>query len=905
MKKKILLLTFLGLVGCALGLASSQKSQQVSATTVIDGGKAWTYDSTTSSALYFKMEENTAPYNDWNIRYKPLSVDSIVVIKQDGTERRLPEANLNAYEAICKFNPTSYYLEQWFFNDGTTGKLEIGDSVQLNGQFRNQAYDTIISITKSEFYISSKTNVLTFSESLEAIKDDFVGKYNELFEYELYEPTDYQALRDIEATLSNAIENAAGMKEVYLAFENAKAQASLIEKSPDGFINYQNNKKEEIRNYVSLDNYLPAEQAVVQGIINDCCDAIDDATTTSEIKALLAKAKEDINAVQTRTQAIENKVLNKEAGYEQYIESYDQVTLNDLNLGNSVTFHGLKSERDDEINTNITEGNMYNTFVPNEKNTKGNLIFNFTYQSNCKTNYGANMFVNLRGVKYYGFKFAISTDSQGMYFSRCFSDESTFVWGNSDYLTDSSKEYHISIGSIDLVEGNRTWIFIIVDGVTLYNAMTDSNPVAVNPRVSLSNNDDSRGDKEGITTISNYYPSDYESKISPIYGGIFKYDSANTSNMTLTLEENEVKFDANKKVLSYATNQEDIKLIRGSNEYNLANSNMPIIAKYSETSYLLYLSSLLTGEITSINNNDKLIINGIFTYFDEDIGGKVSYKIMESIFVYSGSSWSQELSLSAYKVDTINKVNKYLNESFLANYDEAEQNTIKGIVNATVSDINDATSIETVDNLYASFKSQIGAVLTSLQKYQEGKVEILSNYVSGKQSLYRVDDWDDITAIIKNYSAKIRASSTTKEADQLLDEGLKAIDSILTIEEHEAEELSEAKYNAIAEIRNHYGQFDFNNMSDEEIASLNADTQRAISEIESAEDIDSINRILNNFKSSHPLPSKDEPAPAERKWWQFCGGNIVVSSISLTLLSLSGLGLLLYKKRKMMEDIKK
>ena len=86
------------------------------------------------------------------------------------------------------------------------------------------------------------------------------------------------------------------------------------------------------------------------------------------------------------------------------------------------------------------------------------------------------MFVNLRGVKYYGFKFAISTDSQGMYFSRCLSEESTFVWGNSNYLTDSSKEYHISIGSIDLVEGNRTWIFIIVDGVTLYNAMTDSNP---------------------------------------------------------------------------------------------------------------------------------------------------------------------------------------------------------------------------------------------------------------------------------------------------------------------------------------------------------------------------------------------------------------------------------------------
>ena len=236
-------------------------------------------------------------------------------------------------------------------------------------------------------------------------------------------------------------------------------------------------------------------------------------------------------------------------------------------------------------------------------------------------------------------------------------------------------------------------------------------------------------------------------------------------------------------------------------------------------------------------------------------------------------------------------------DDFLKDYDTEEQNSIKSLVNKCVSDINNSTNVETINNIYASFKSQINSILTSFRKYLESKVNSLTNYVSGKQSLYRPEDWAEITDIVNSYSASIRNSSTTKEADALYKTAIKLIDSILTIEEHNIEELKEVKYEAISEIRNHYGSFDLNAMSDDEVNALNLDTKNTISEIKNASSIDEVNSILNNYKTRHPLPKSNSDGNSKKKWYQ-CGGNVAVNSILLNMLSLSGIGLLLYRKFK-------
>ena len=133
-------------------------------------------------------------------------------------------------------------------------------------------------------------------------------------------------------------------------------------------------------------------------------------------------------------------------------------------------------------------------------------------------------------------------------------------------------------------------------------------------------------------------------------------------------------------------------------------------------------------------------------------------------------------------------------------------------MNKAVSDINNATSVNNIDNIYASFKSQIGAILTSLRKYQEGKVSALNNYVNGKQNLYREADWAEIVDIVNTYSQSIRESKSRKDADNLYNSAIRHIDSVLTIEEHNAEELKDAKYEAVSEVKRHYGSFDLDSM---------------------------------------------------------------------------------------------
>ena len=702
MKKGLILLGVLGLITSALGLSSGKKAERADATTVVNGGNAWTFEETKLSALYFEMNENAAPYNSsWNLRYKLVTQDALVIIKNNGEEKMIPAGNISGTEAICKYSPTRYYLEQWFLNENTTGKLVVGDTIKLDGQFINAANDVILEISQSEFYIRTETQVLTFNDdSKPIIREDFVNKFTDLFDSEIYEPEDANTLLSIQNNLISAINAATSMSDVHSAYNYAVSQADLLEKSEEGFLNYKEAKKQEIRNYVSLDDYFEGERTVVENIMDTCCDQIDLAATTSEIKSLLNQAKADIDAVKTRVGVMEEAVLNKTSGYEEYLQSYDQVTLNDLSLGNEVTFHGLKDERNDEINTNVTERNMFNSFVPNKDNKNGNVIFNFNYQSNCNTNAGANMLIVLRGMKYYGYKFGIDTNKDGIYFTKTTTSGDNFIWGSEGTLTSNSDTYHISIGAIDLIEGNRTWISIKVNGVMLRELMTDSFDFCYNPRVSLSNNDNGNGDAAGITTITNYYPTGYECKIPALYAGLFEYEEGHndvTTNLHLKLDPNAVPFDSEKAIRSYSMSPENIKLVRNNIEYQLGNSDIPVISKYSETNYQLYLSSLFNETITSINNGDKLVIKGMFTYFDPEEATKMAFEVMESMFVYdaSKSTWEPEFSLESLKVDTIRKIDAYLTDEFLAQYDLEEQYYIAALAAEAKADVNNASDIQT------------------------------------------------------------------------------------------------------------------------------------------------------------------------------------------------------------------
>lgn len=775
----------------------------------------------------------------------------------------------------------------------------------INGQY---AENPTISLEKGE-YFGIEINMFAFLKVGEGtddyqvinLRDYFLNDFNETYAYEIYDVEDFYTLKEIKTTLATSFDNAKNTKDVYDAYNLALEQVSHLEKSEDGFETFKNNKKEEISNYVSLENYLETQRQQVEQIISSYCNVIDQATTSKQILNAVKQAKEEIDAVATRLDVIEDEIINQRSGYEQYLQSYDEVTLNDLSLGESQTFHGLTSEREGEINTNASEKNQFNSFVPNETNTKGNVMFNFYYQSNCVPTAGGNIQVVLRGIKYYGYKFVIGTDSRESYFVKTIPGKDVEFKAIRYAFSNQSKQYAISIGIIDLIEGNRTWIVFKVDRNIVLNEIVDSIDFCTNARVSISNNGNETSSTPGVTTLSNYYPSSASSKISPIYGGIFDYEEGHSdilSNLYLTLDENDLAYDIDKNIGSYATKGSDITLTRDSSTYDMARTDIPVIAKFGPNSYQLYLDQLLNSTINTIKNGDKITISGVFTYYDETEGGKVAYEIVDSTFVFDAINWrwNVELSLSACKQDTIRKINSRITEDVLADYDEPERVTINVIANQYIDSVNVATSVESVKELYNSFIEAFNNVPTRFEKYRQNKISEIENYLSGQSEEYYEEDWQEILDIKAEAISDLQSASGYQTMDQLFEEAIQRIDSILTIRGHKLEELNEAKRKAISEVKNHYASLDLNSMSNSEIEELNADTLDTIDRIKAALSVPQVEQLLNNYKERHKLPSQNTNTKG-------CGGSVYTTSILLSVISLLGIALISYKKRKqVMED---
>ena len=792
----------------------------------------------------------------------------------------------------------------------SVGTLIVVDGLLCYKNFINRQYpeNPIISLEKGE-YFGIEVNFFAFLKVGEGtddyqvvdLKSYLLDDFNELYDYDIYDVEDFYTLKEIKTTLSIGINNARNVKEVYAAYNLALEQVSHLEKSEDGFETYKNNKKEEIRNYVSLDNYFDAERLTVEGYINSCCAQIDYATTTKQILGLIAQAKSNIDSVKTRVDIMENAILNQTPGYEQYLQSYDEVTLDDLSLGESQTFHGRKNQRDGEINTNNSDKNQFNSFVPNSENKKGNVVFNFYYQSNCVPTGGGNLSLVLRGIRYYGYKLVIGTDSRGLYFTKTTPKGDEFIKGFSSTFSNTSQRYPVSVGMIDLIEGDRTWATIKVGGATLYSAIIDSLPFCTNARVSLSNNGNEFSDTDGTTTISNYYPSSATSKISPIYGGIFEYEEGHsdvTTNLYMTLDENSVDYDVNKNIGSYATRVSDIKFTRGSSTYDIARTDIPVIAKYGPNSYQLYLSQLFNNTITNVINGDKVTISGVFTYYDENAGNKIAYEIANSTFVYDAvhGKWNVELSLVDCKEDAIRRINYRVVEDALADYDDVEKQAITSLASQYVNQVNSATSVESVKELYNSFIEAFNNVPTRFEKYRQNKISEIENYLSSQSEEYYEEDWQEILDIKAEAISNLESATNYQEIDQIFESAIQRIDSVLTIRGHKLEELNEAKRKAISEVKNHYASLDLNSMSNSEIEELNADTLDTIDRIKAALSVPQVEQLLNNYKLRHKLPSQNANTKG-------CGGSVYTTSILLSAISLLGIALISYKKRKqVMED---
>ena len=796
--------------------------------------------------------------------YYPTSIHNIYV---DG----VPHANCR-YDALRRRDDWGTEIFICAESQIGSNNPEVGTLVVIDGIFNYKNYkdgqyieNPHVALENGES-LGIEINLLAFLKVGSGVDDykkvDFksyiIEQFSILYNSDLYEPELFEEINTIHSQLKTSIQSLNTAKEIYDAYNLAATQMQSKPLTEDGFDSFKDRYFAELSNYVDLDKYYDADKAIINQYIAECAEALETATSTQQVLNLIALAKAQINSVKTRATKMEEAVLHLSDGYEAFLAPYDNVTLNDLSLGNSAIFHGKKNQRGDDVNTNAEEDNQFNTFAPNSKNKNGNVVFNFKYKANAVPTEQANVVITLRGIKYYGYKFYIGTNSSGYMFKRVFGNLDDSFSGDSYIFTDSNKEYEVSISAIDLIEGNRTWIRLVVDGTELLNKVVDSLSICTNPRVALSNNDSGISDVNGTAVLSNFYPST-DSLLNPLYCGRFGYESGHSRNnqtMFLTMKNNNLSYDAS-GVDSYALNANNIKLIRDDEEFVIGRSDVPILGKYSDTLYQLYLSKLITDEdeIDTLYPGDIVVISGRFSYFDKDSSEKVIFEVGTSSFVFKGRNrpWTSNTSLEEAKDDATKQFNYYRSEEFQTEYDDEGKQTINNLSEEGINLLTEADTVEKVEKILDRVSSLIDEVQTAFEKYQSKTIALIDSYKKEEYSLYRQEELSTILALKEEFKGVIMKSSSMEEIDQLFAEAKLSIDSVLTDKEMSAKELNEAIYHQLNEIKNRYAALINGSMSQEEIEKLNSETLAAIEKVKAAKTVEEANSAVNSYLNAHPL----------------------------------------------------
>lgn len=963
----------------------------------------------------FTMKENDAPAGNWDIRYKPESVDNITITQPDGTSYHI-ESAITQREAIVKYSATNYQFESWVYGD--TRRPQEGDIITIEGNFNrvDGGVTTKLNIQKSSFLIGRDSsnnfypinipqtitnvnekstgfsmsvnswwflfNINGLSEEDAPITGDSYGYYPSSKECVYFNgnpigKVDKHALRrrdpgstefyvvkqgngegqDFEPTVGDIVvfdglfvtnvpnpnyekSKSIGINLSLLAFEkigtgsnsykiidlkqylsdklNSKFNINLFKDEVknevqdifDDFLldideaehtsdvyqvfdNYsatlstyeydKESTKEALENYVDLNDYFSNEQTQIQTIINDAKTAIDEVTDNSEIYEIYEAAKTEIDLIKDKIAIMVSAIENQTEGYENYLEIYNHVSLSNLNLGD-ITYHGDKTIREEEdLNTNQFEQQLVNTFATQTGNENGNVIFQFKYVPNAVPVKGANAMIVLRGIPYYGYKFAIDTDSRGCYIEVLDTSNSDFYGGESNLFVNGN-EYIVEVGAIDLLHDvNKTWIFVKVNGNYAFNKVVDSLAICSNPRVAVSPNGniDADNDYEGEVVLSSYDENnkDYDSS----YLGAFSYkenQEVSKQNIKLTLDSNAIPANAT----LYPLSNSSIKLIRNEITTEIAKPELGLINKKADKDYQLDLS-----KIVEIEDNDLVVIDGDFAYYEDN--NKYSVTIAPSRYQYheNDNSWEAIFTLEEIKEDAKKKLANYLD---LSKYDEDEVDVIEGIINTANSDIDNATTAESVNTILNQAKSDLDAVKTTLDKYKDSSIALVNSYKNDELDNYRAEEKTDIANFKRAAVEEINAATSEEEIDLIVVTLKSNIDDLKTDEEYKAEELEDAKKAATSKIRNHYASLDLSKYSQEEKQALDSDTQKALADIKTATSIDQINQIVDNYINGHQ--QKNPASRGARK----CGGNIVITSTLLSMISLAGIILVLANKKK-------
>ena len=847
-----------------------------------------------ANGIYLDGPINEIPYDgqNWTVRGAPASADNVLRNGQP-----LFTTYRHSNPPLVKFGETDYYLS--FADYELT--FEEGDVIYFNGEFHfyeeGKAYT--MAIVPMYFLYTNGTFQL-----IENIYTHLLGVLNNHCELDDYDDDKIVVINGILEHASNNLSSYTDAKELWNAYLDYVDQLDAVPLNEEKALARLNAAKQNainsLNNYVDLDLYFEEEQTVITGLIESATADITAATSVAEVNSLLASAKASIDAVKSKQTVVEETILARKSGYEEYLKAYDVATTTDLCASSEEHIYA-KNSANQSYSTN-GEIAVIDTRLPfNSENPDGNMIFQFKYQSTdpSSSRYGSQMFIRLRGTATTNYRFSIGTDVGGN------SGVSVCGFVNDHEVADSqkscdanlkaNKEYTIKCGAIDLKDYNRVFLFIEGDAIGedddfLLTHIIDKLDFETTPTVIIMDSylaDDS----EGVTTITPFEDGTTKANNSTLVGRPVLDNESSINSLSFTLRSNNIPTNGT----LYAIEETAITL----NGQPINKTVVPAIKKTSPTKYSIILTGL------TINDGDIVKITGCFAYYDTDEFVKTAYRLFDGIFTYHAStdSWSQEeptVDVAIYEAKLTLQ-----NYAVLSNYSQENQNRINQIVEEYLPQLENASTLEAIDTLLTTAFGLIDAVPTLLDEYKEAAKQEVASYKSASD--YRQEEQSELAAIIAKASADIDGCSDKASVDIIVATAKDEMDALKTSSERDAEDLASYRKTIDTEIQTFVGGLDFSQYSDENLARIQNLAKEARSQVKTATSKEELDNILATLKQtvngiekidgSTNQDTEEEGNNNEKPAKKGCKSSVIAVNLVISVASLIGFALMSYKKK--------
>ena len=832
-----------------------------------------------NKGIYLNGPVNDIPVDEWKVKGVPASKYNALLNGQPMYQYGTDAMPLAKHSEEAEDN---YYID--FDTFGIN--FSEGDVVTLSDEYHfyynNKAYTLTLNPISFLFSLGEFTPI-------ENIYDYMFDSLSNRCDPELYSDEDAATIARIVSEAQSTLYLKSNMKELwdlYLDYSDQLDSIDLDEERAAHILGpARENAIAELNAYYDSSLYTEEYQSMIEGYIADATARINTCKSVGGIRQIVVNTKSQIDAVTTKQNVIEAAIMASDDLLNQYLETYDVITTSDLCASGGMTF---TSDR----NTTYSSGDfrdITSRFAASNGNLDGNLIFQFNYTSTNYTSlkYSAQVSIRVRGTLDNCARFDIGTHYQTHSGVRLVVDNVALEDYDANFVQRGTP-YRIECGSIDLDGFDRTLLFIKVDGNTVIKKIVDKVSEVQNPLVIIM---------DSLTTGSD------TATITPIEEGTTKADHAKyVGNLTLDSESasdslivNMRKNDIPNGTLLYPLQDGAFTVNGQQTPYYRPEVSL---TKMNATQYSVNF------DYTTLHNGSVVKLKDAFCTHDSAKAVKKAYYLFEASFIYQNGAWIQaQPSLEDAIRNAKTMLDRYADAS---NYSETAWASIENIITTYKRQLYNATDVDNVKTLLNAGLDLIDAVPTLLQDYQVEAKALLQAYSELHE--YREDDQMELNAILIEAFDDIDHAEYFEDIDQIVENAKKDIDTVKTSEERDLEDLEAEKRVAKTEVEVYTGLLQMHRYSNENIALIRSLAFTARSDIDSATSSEQIESILSTFKEDIKAVKTNDGSVFNGETYiekgsgssSGCGGNVVTTSILLSILSLLGLLVILGKKHYLM-----